>query len=140
MNLGTLGACIVISVGFGVLLWGVLLTLSCLREYRRKITIEVEILDTLKLSTGLSYRFSPVNGDTRLDRSVTETDWIASTPRKFGDRKFSMGEAVSIDYDPGYPAFFYPAGEYPVIRLWPITLLASMAGAATVGLGVVALM
>ncbi|MEU9899583.1 hypothetical protein ACIBCS_11030 [Streptomyces phaeochromogenes] len=104
------------------------------------MTIEVEILDALTLSTGLSYRFSPVNGDMRIDRSSTESDWIASTPRKFGDRQFFMGEAVSIDYDPGYPAFFYPAGEYPVIRLWPITLLAAMVGAATAGFGAVALM
>ena len=128
-----------ISVGLGVLLWALLLALSCLREYRRKVTIEVEILGAIKLSTGASYRFSPVDGDVRLDRSVTEPEWVASTPQKFGDCQFSTGESVFIDYDPGYPAFFYPAGEYPVVRLWPIVLFAAAAGFATTGFGIAAL-
>ncbi|MEU5297476.1 hypothetical protein [Streptomyces umbrinus] len=140
MNLGTLGASIVISVGLGVLLWALILALSCLREYRRKVTVEVEILGAIELPAGASYRFSLVDGDVRPDRSATESEWVASTPRKFGDRQFSMGEAVSIDYDPGYPAFFYPAGEYPAVRLWPIILFAAVAGFATTGFGIVALM
>ncbi|MFC8664970.1 hypothetical protein [Streptomyces sp. NPDC057199] len=140
MNLETLGACVAIGIGLGVLLWALFLALSCLREYRRKVTIEVEILGAIELSTGASYRFSPVNGDVRLDRSVTESEWVASTPRKFGGRQFSTGEAVSIDYDPGYPAFFYPAGEYPVVRLWQVVLFAAVAGFATTGFGIAALM
>ncbi|WP_141698479.1 hypothetical protein [Streptomyces lushanensis] len=103
------------------------------------MTREVEILGSLELSTGLSYRFSPTRSDAHPARPGAEAEWTAGTPQKFGNRDFSVGEIISIDYDPEYSAFFYPAGKYPVIRLWPISCLAFLAGGATAVFGITGL-
>ncbi|MFF3750100.1 hypothetical protein ACFYYH_06500 [Streptomyces sp. NPDC002018] len=135
MNLATVAACAEILIGVGAVLWGTLLTRSCRHEHRRSRTVEMEILDRIELSAGTSYRLSPVEG--RTNGPGTEPPWVALTPRKFGDRAFPDGGTVLVDYDPGQPAFCYPPGAYPRLRLWPLALAAAAAGIITLTFGLI---
>lgn len=105
------------------------------REHGRKVTQEVEIRDSVKLSTGISYRFTPVAVK---DGSASQD--YSGTPRGFRDPQFSPGERILMDFDPGYQLFFYPAGRYPRVRLWPVALAATVIGAGTAALGVLNLL
>ncbi|MDQ0992029.1 hypothetical protein [Streptomyces sp. V3I7] len=136
MNLGAIAAVFEICAGLGAVGWGVNLGAHGLREHRRKVTQEVEILDSVTLPTGISYRFTPVTavkGDAPAGAAAEE---YSGTPCKFGDPSFSAGDRVLIDHDPGHQLFFYPAGRYPRARLWPIALTAVVIGSASAVLGV----
>ncbi|MGW3658103.1 hypothetical protein ACWD6R_21515 [Streptomyces sp. NPDC005151] len=102
------------------------------------MTVEVEILGSLELAAGLSYQFSPTAG--RIESPGSEPRWKAATPHKFGNRQFTKGEIVVIDYDPGYASSFYPAGQYPRFRLWPIFLAAAAIGGMTITFGTINLL
>lgn len=116
------------------LVWSTYFTVSSVREHRRSMTVTIEILGALKLDAGPSYRFRVVGGDAP-PRPEGKPEWIASTPRKFGDRKFTPGETLAVDFDPGYPGFIYPPGSYPVCRMWPAAVVTAVIGFGSVVAG-----
>ncbi|MFF4571448.1 hypothetical protein [Streptomyces sp. NPDC001410] len=131
MNLGVIAAVFELCAGVAAVVWGVNLFVHGLREHGRKVTQEVEIRDSVKLPTGISYRFTPVDA-----KSGSASQDCSGTPRGFSDPQLSPGERILIDFDPGYQLFFYPAGRYPRVRLWPVALAATVIGAGTAALGV----
>ncbi|MEV5436586.1 hypothetical protein AB0K80_11215 [Streptomyces sp. NPDC052682] len=135
MDLGVTAALFEVCAGAGALAWAAYIFVSGLREHRRKVTAEVEIQGSFTLPTGRSYRFTPVSSTTG-----EPSREYAGTPQEFDDLDFSEGDRVRIDFDPGYPLFFYPAGKYPRARLWPVALAAGVLGSGTAGLGIVNLL
>jgi hypothetical protein len=132
MDAEVVPALVTSAAGIGALLWGALLALSSFREYRRSRTVTVEILGSLKLDAGPSYRFRIIRPESP---PADGRDWIASTPARFEGRILRVGETADVDYDPGYPGFIYPPGRYPVCRLWPVASIGVLVGAALIAVG-----
>ncbi|WP_143688645.1 hypothetical protein [Streptomyces barkulensis] len=109
-----------VTLGAGMVIWGVSMAVSCFREYLRSRTALVEIVSAVELESGVSYRFAFLKeGEGAPEKAEGEA---TGSPRRFMGRDISVGDVLKIDYDPGYPGFIYPPGKYPVCRLWPLAL------------------
>lgn len=131
MHLDSISTIVGSLIGVGAMVWGGSLGLSAHREYRRSRTVTMEVLNTVQLDAGRSYRLRVVEPENPLGPRG-EARGMVSRPQGFGDRTFEVGEHVSVDHDPGYPAFFYPPGRYPKCRLWLPATGGVLIGAAVV--------
>ncbi|URM90079.1 hypothetical protein LUW75_08845 [Streptomyces sp. MRC013] len=138
MNAVLVPAIAAMGIGALFLAYSAYFAISSVREYRRRVTVAVEMLGALKLDAGPSWRFRVV-GEGVPPRPEGKPEWIASTPRKFGDRTFTPGEIVRVDLDPGYPGFIYPPGGYPPCRMWPAVAVTAVAGLGSVVAGLLLL-
>jgi len=111
--------------GIGFLVWAAALAWSCVREYRRNVTVRVTVGATRQTESG---RRVWVELHEKEEALGGERSFFLR-PAGFRKREFRAGEQLAVSVDARRPVFFYPAGQYARCRLWHVCLVAGALGA-----------